>query len=100
MRTGFERCLAITAVQDLLARMRGFVAFFFGCDYCRDHFLEAARGEQHWGVQKAVSYHSLWHASRAMLEPQHRWNTPKATLYPQPAYPTRVSGMGQWQKGV
>ena len=27
--------------QDLLLHIRGFVDHFFGCDYCREHFLEA-----------------------------------------------------------
>ncbi|OLP98205.1 Sulfhydryl oxidase 1 [Symbiodinium microadriaticum] len=30
-----------TAGQELLTRIRGFVANFFGCQQCREHFLEA-----------------------------------------------------------
>jgi hypothetical protein len=27
--------------EELLLRVRGFVDNFFGCGYCREHFLEA-----------------------------------------------------------
>eukprot|EP00434_Breviolum_minutum_P044422 symbB.v1.2.039675.t1/scaffold6718.1/size16016/1 len=30
--------------EDILLHIRGFVDHFFGCDYCREHFLEAFDG--------------------------------------------------------
>ncbi|CAK9095531.1 unnamed protein product [Durusdinium trenchii] len=33
--------IAGVAGQELLVRVRGFVDHFFGCSYCREHFLEA-----------------------------------------------------------
>ena len=35
-----------TSLEDILLRIRGFVDHFFGCDYCREHFLEARRWHQ------------------------------------------------------
>lgn len=37
---------------DILKRIRGFIDFFFGCRYCRDHFVGMAKS-----IEKEVSSH-------------------------------------------